>query len=158
MLQPSDRMVRCYIQSNNDPPDVASFSRKETCLDWVWIGVLSNVLLTVISLIDTRDGSNLMNKDLLPPAWKRSDISIKAQQLRKANREVVNLEEIMSLITWIWRPRRMPLVWASRKSCHWRIAWNVVYRLMHTRDIPRRAKNRPLAFETNGYFCGEDGD
>lgn len=33
-----------------------------------------------------------------------------------------------------------------RKRCCWRIFLNVVYRRVNTRDVPSRAKNRPLAF------------
>lgn len=39
-----------------------------------------------------------------------------------------------------------------------RSAWNVIYQLIHSPDIPYRARKSPLAVEVSGDYFDEDGD
>lgn len=81
--------------------DVTSFFCQATYGVKTSIVVTSNDLLTVPVLLDTGAGPNLINKDLLQPAWTESVKSIQSSLLRTAIRKVMNVKKIVPLFLCI---------------------------------------------------------
>lgn len=55
-----------------------------------------------------------------------------------------------------WRSMRTPLVWDCRKPHRTRIAWSIVYRLIHTPNITKWTKPSPLTFNACGDYSNEE--
>lgn len=85
------------VQLDNGPYDIGSFFRRVSYRVKMSIGVRSNALLTVASLLHMGTGRNLINTDFLPQAWKDTIKWIQLQPLRTANREVMNIEGFVYL-------------------------------------------------------------
>lgn len=52
-------------------------------------------MLTLAILVNIATGANLVNKDFLPPVWRKSMNTIKSPPLPTANCEVVSVELFM---------------------------------------------------------------
>lgn len=72
--------------------DVASSFCKATYPVQIFVGLLSSVMLTFVSLVDMGGGPNLLNMETLPPKWRESMKNIKYLQVRTAMREVVSVD------------------------------------------------------------------
>lgn len=51
-------------------------------------------MLIVASLVDTGPAPSLVNKDFLPPAWKKSTKTIEKARLRTVNHKLVSVEGV----------------------------------------------------------------
>lgn len=66
------------FDNDNDPTDIVSFFCKEIYLVKNLIVITSNLLQTVVSLLDTGAGPVLINKVLLSPSWMEAVRSIQS--------------------------------------------------------------------------------
>lgn len=90
------------LQQDDDPHDVAPFFRKETYLSVseFLLEFLQTPMFTVRSLVigDTGTSPNVVNKDFLPWAWRKSTETIESQLFRTLNRKVESVEGIVPFL------------------------------------------------------------
>lgn len=80
---------------------MASVSCKPIYPVTISISITLNALLTEGILLDTSSSPNLINKYLLPTAWKESDKPIKSPKFRAANCKDVNRVDFVPLLILI---------------------------------------------------------
>lgn len=125
---------------------MASCFRRATYRVNILIGVTSNSLLIGTNLLSTGVGPNVVNKDLLPPAWREPVKTIQSPQLRTATCIAVDKEGIVSLFIIIG-DLRVRARWRLSKMSSKTYSPEHFYRPMHMQQVPDLTKSCPSAFE-----------